>query len=80
MKQTLVYLIKAYKVAISPLLPFNHCRFFPSCSDYAVEAIEKHGAMRGSVLAAGRLFRCHPLHKHSGYDPVPDPTTNKTTV
>ena len=66
-------LLRAYKAVVSPLLPPS-CRFLPSCSTYAVEAIEKHGAGRGIVLAARRLGRCHPLHP-GGFDPVPAPFT-----
>ena len=65
----IVGLLRAYKAVLSPLLPPS-CRFLPSCSMYAVEAIEKHGAGRGIVLAARRLGRCHPLHP-GGFDPVP---------
>ncbi|MFL6546788.1 MAG: membrane protein insertion efficiency factor YidD, partial [Candidatus Udaeobacter sp.] len=57
-----------YKSFISPLLPPS-CRFVPSCSEYAAQAIEKHGAMRGSLMAGRRLLRCHPFHA-GGYDPV----------
>jgi putative membrane protein insertion efficiency factor len=68
----IVGLLRAYKVVISPLLP-PACRFLPSCSSYAVEAIQKHGVVRGIVLAARRLGRCHPLHP-GGFDPVPAPS------
>jgi uncharacterized protein len=63
--------LRAYQLLVSPLLP-PACRFLPSCSDYAVEAIERHGALRGLALALGRLARCHPWGG-SGYDPVPQP-------
>jgi putative membrane protein insertion efficiency factor len=62
--------IRAYQLLISPLLPPS-CRFLPSCSDYAFEAIGRHGALRGLALAAWRLARCHPWGG-SGYDPVPE--------
>jgi putative membrane protein insertion efficiency factor len=65
----LLILIKAYRYCLSPLLGPN-CRFFPSCSDYAAEAIDKHGAWCGSWLALKRIARCHPWHP-GGYDPVP---------
>ena len=65
----LLMLVEAYRVALSPL-PGGFCRFLPSCSIYAQEAIVRHGAGRGSLLAARRLLRCHPFHP-GGYDPVP---------
>lgn len=65
----LVLLVRGYQVSISPLLPPS-CRYFPSCSSYAVEALEKHGALKGSWLAARRILRCHPFTA-GGYDPVP---------
>jgi putative membrane protein insertion efficiency factor len=65
----LIILIKAYRYSLSPLLGPS-CRFFPSCSDYAAEAIDKHGAGYGSWLALKRIARCHPWHP-GGYDPVP---------
>jgi putative membrane protein insertion efficiency factor len=61
--------IRAYQLLVSPLLPPS-CRFLPTCSDYAFEAIGRHGACRGLALAAWRLARCHPWGG-SGYDPVP---------
>ena len=66
----LVGLVKLYRVAISPWLGMN-CRFQPSCSEYAIEALQRHGVLRGSWLAAKRVGRCHPWGG-SGYDPVPD--------
>lgn len=72
-KLTLKGLIQAYRWFVSPMLGVN-CRFAPSCSEYALEAVERHGALRGSVLAAGRLCRCHPWGG-SGFDPVPPPGT-----
>lgn len=70
MKAILVAALRVYKMVISPLLP-PACRFFPTCSEYAVQAIAKHGALRGSILAAKRLARCQPWHP-GGLDPVPD--------
>jgi len=64
-----VWLIRAYQYAISPLLG-NRCRFHPSCSDYAIEALDRHGFARGVWLAIRRVGRCHPWHP-GGYDPVP---------
>jgi uncharacterized protein len=61
--------IVAYRRWISPVIPAR-CRFYPSCSAYALEAVETHGALRGIYLAARRLLRCHPFHP-GGYDPVP---------
>ena len=61
--------LRLYKLLISPLLP-PACRFHPSCSDYAAEALKKHGALRGLYLSGRRLGKCHPLHP-GGYDPVP---------
>lgn len=68
MNFVLVSLIRGYQALISPLLPPS-CRFTPTCSEYAIEAIKKHGALRGTYLAARRLLRCHPFHP-GGYDPV----------
>ena len=65
----LVALLKIYQYAISPLLG-SRCRFDPSCSQYAVEALQRHGVFKGSWLAARRVGRCHPWHP-GGYDPVP---------
>jgi putative membrane protein insertion efficiency factor len=65
--------VRAYQLLISPLLPPS-CRYLPTCSDYAVEAIERHGALRGTALGLRRLARCHPWGG-SGYDPVPKPCT-----
>lgn len=69
MRQALILPIRGYQRLISPLLP-PRCRFIPSCSSYAIEALERHGAARGSWLAAKRICRCHPLNA-GGYDPVP---------
>ena len=65
----LVGLVRAYQLVISPLLPPS-CRFYPSCSAYAIGALTRHGAVKGSWLAARRLARCHPFHP-GGIDPVP---------
>jgi uncharacterized protein len=72
MKFVLKKLIRAYQLLISPFLGQN-CRFFPSCSHYALEAIEVHGSLKGAGLAIGRICRCHPFHP-GGYDPVPPRT------
>lgn len=69
MNKLLVFLVRIYRLAISPLLG-RSCRFHPSCSEYAIEAIERHGSCRGSWLAIRRISRCHPWNP-GGYDPVP---------
>jgi putative membrane protein insertion efficiency factor len=68
MRIILVSLLKFYKAAISPWLPPS-CRFVPTCSEYACEAISRHGALRGSAMGLRRILRCHPFHA-GGYDPV----------
>lgn len=65
----LILAVRGYQVSLGQLLPPS-CRYFPSCSAYAIEAIEKHGAARGAWLAAKRIARCHPF-RPGGYDPVP---------
>ena len=69
MKQILLALVRFYRAAISPSRP-PCCRFTPNCSQYALEAIEKYGALKGGWLAFRRILRCNPFHK-GGYDPVP---------
>ena len=64
-----VGMVRMYQWTIRPLIG-SHCRFWPSCSEYAVEALQVHGAARGSVMAAKRILRCHPWHE-GGVDPVP---------
>jgi putative membrane protein insertion efficiency factor len=71
----LVLLVRLYQRLVSPLLPPS-CRFYPSCSAYAVAALERHGALRGSLLTVKRLCRCHPFHP-GGLDPVPDLTPKR---
>ena len=68
MLSLLIHLLRGYKLAISPLLP-SSCRFYPTCSEYMIEAIEKHGAARGVWMGSKRLLRCRPFHA-GGYDPV----------
>lgn len=69
MKTLLTFLLRFYQVAISPLMG-PRCRFYPSCSNYALEALRVHGAAKGSYLAARRVCRCHPWNA-GGVDPVP---------
>nr|WP_302626409.1 membrane protein insertion efficiency factor YidD [uncultured Eubacterium sp.] len=66
----LIGMIKFYKKFLSPLKKTCHCRYIPTCSQYAVEALQKYGPFKGSYLAIKRILRCNPLHK-GGYDPVP---------
>ncbi|MDQ5846025.1 MAG: membrane protein insertion efficiency factor YidD [Acidobacteriota bacterium] len=68
MKSLLIEFLRFYKLVISPLLPPS-CRFYPTCSEYAAEAINRYGAFRGAGLAIRRLLRCHPFSQ-GGYDPV----------
>ena len=75
MKKILKFFIKLYRKFISPILP-QSCRFTPSCSEYAIEAIDKFGAIRGTILASYRILRCNPFCR-GGYDPVPDKFTFK---
>ena len=70
MKRLLLAIIRAYQFLLSPWVG-NQCRFYPTCSHYAAEAIDRHGAVRGVWLALRRIGRCHPWHP-GGMDPVPD--------
>jgi hypothetical protein len=67
--QILTAFIRFYQVALSPLLPAS-CRYYPTCSAYAIEALERYGAARGTWLTIRRIVRCHPFHA-GGFDPIP---------
>lgn len=75
MRGPVIFLLRAYKRVISPLLP-PACRFYPTCSEYAMDAVAKHGVLRGGILAAKRLIKCNPLHP-GGFDPVPHPSSKR---
>jgi hypothetical protein len=77
-KTSALCLLRAYKWAISPIFPPS-CRYTPTCSEYAAEAIERYGLMRGSAMAVWRLLRCHPFVR-GGYDPVPIGTDTSERV
>ncbi len=68
MRKVLIYLIKFYQKAISPLFPPS-CRFYPTCSEYSVQAINKYGVVKGGIKSVWRILRCNPFNK-GGYDPV----------
>ncbi|PVY77468.1 hypothetical protein C8D92_103154 [Tamilnaduibacter salinus] len=74
MRQLLLLLIRGYRYGISPFMT-GHCRHFPTCSEYAQQAIQHHGALRGGLLGLRRLGRCHPWGSW-GYDPVPEPRSS----
>ena len=76
MKRAAIAILRCYQWGISPWLP-RACRFYPSCSQYAVEAVEQFGLARGGWLALRRLSRCHPFHA-GGYDPVPEAAVTET--
>ena len=77
-KRLVVFSLYGYRRLISPFLP-PRCRFDPTCSRYAIHAIEHHGLRRGSWMAVKRVFRCHPLNSEWGYDPVPRSLQDKNT-
>ena len=76
MRDALILPIRLYQRFVSPMIA-PRCRFYPSCSQYAIEAIEKHGVLRGLFLSAARLVRCHPFHP-GGVDLVPEPLHRMT--
>ncbi|MDH3252177.1 MAG: membrane protein insertion efficiency factor YidD [Ignavibacteria bacterium] len=69
MREVVVFILRAYQAAISPFLPPNTCRFYPTCSQYAIDAVRKYGALKGTYRAVKRVGRCHPFHP-GGYDPA----------
>jgi uncharacterized protein len=76
MRTALTWLLQLYRFTLSPLIG-STCRFYPSCSSYALEAVEQHGSFHGCCLTARRLLRCNPWNP-GGYDPVPPPSTCRT--
>ena len=70
LKKLLIKLIRLYQKYLSPFKQYGHCKYTPTCSQYAIEALQKHGALKGSALAVWRILRCNPFSK-GGYDPVP---------
>ena len=71
MKKLMILLIRFYQRSLSPMKRYTHCIFIPTCSQYAIEALEKHGVIKGSWLTIKRILRCNPFNKNGGYDPVP---------
>jgi len=67
-RKLIIFFIRIYKRFISPILP-NSCRFYPTCSQYAMDAVQKYGALKGAAMAAYRIIRCNPFNR-GGYDPV----------
>lgn len=74
MKFIFVKIIRLYQIAISPIFPAS-CRFYPTCSNYSIEAISKHGVLKGLFLGTKRILKCHPFHE-GGFDPVPEKNVN----
>ena len=75
-KKAMIFLIRTYQLTLSPRFSHGSCRYIPTCSQYAIDAIEIHGIFKGSLMALGRIMRCNPFFK-GGFDPVP-PKKNKT--
>jgi len=69
MSRVLIGAVRLYQLFISPMLPANSCRFYPSCSHYAIEALREYGAVKGTWMSVRRIAKCHPFHA-GGYDPV----------
>ena len=78
MRKILILLIRSYQYLLSPFLA-SSCRYFPTCSQYAIEAISEHGVFKGLFLTIKRLSCCHPWHA-GGYDPVPQPKTTNAKI
>lgn len=74
-KKAVIFLIRTYQLTLSPRVSHGSCRFTPTCSQYAIEAVEIHGVFKGGLLAAWRILRCNPFCK-GGYDPVPPKKKN----
>lgn len=77
--KTGLFLIRFYQAALSPLLGSGKCRFYPTCSEYAAQAVEIYGLFYGSILSLRRILRCGPWN-HGGYDPVPEPENIKKWI
>ena len=75
-KKVMIFFIRTYQLTLSPIISHGSCRYVPTCSQYAIEAIEVHGVFKGTFLAIKRIVRCNPLFK-GGYDPVPPKNNNK---
>lgn len=78
MKYLFIALVKFYRLVISPWMP-SSCRYHPTCSQYSLEALQKHGALKGIWLTAKRILRCHPW-SDGGYDPVPEPHSTSKKI
>lgn len=75
-KSLMIFLIRTYQLTLSPRFSHGSCRYNPTCSQYAIDAIEIHGVLKGTLLAAWRIIRCNPFSK-GGYDPVPPKKSNR---
>ena len=70
MNNSIILLIKFYQKGISPFFP-NSCRFYPTCSAFTIEALQKYGMIKGFLFSASRIVKCHPFNKKTGFDPLP---------